>query len=160
MKICKINNQNTKNNQSFKGVNIYRNSEKIISLGIISSNSLADDAVHFFNNGATYLLANTQNAKKLTDMVKDLGENITANKNMEKVRELLSKLFKSDIMPEIEAKQSFELHGKNYNFTYKEIIGETGLADIELVVRNGKPDYIPKGLSTRYRNPDLAIRLD
>lgn len=163
MQVNKVNYQNTKNNQSFKGVNIFRNEYGgMMSLGVWITKAEEDAAVEFINGrNSSYDLGTSLAAEKLTNMLKELGKNITESTNMKKVRKLLNQVVNTDIIQELEKERKIDFYEPPKIYTIKnEIIGQKSLEDIKTVIKKGKPEYHPRGSKSKNSFKVLSLEMD
>lgn len=160
MRINSISNQNTQNKQSFKGVNIFRNDwTNMLSIGIWAKKE-EDGLVQYCGGRNNYPLdlGNSDAAKTLTEMLRNIGSKITETENMKKVRELLNQVVGVDILPEAEKVRDY--HGvEKYTFKNK-MGGDVALADLKTIAQKGMPEYHPQGSKSKGSYEILAIALD
>lgn len=144
MQVSKINNQNPRSTQSFKGVNIFRSDyTNLMSVAVWATKQAEDDAVHFIDGkfGGMHSLGTSESAKNLTNMLRNLGEKMVDPENLTKAKALFSKVVTSDIVPALEkVHNDFEAP-----YSLKSIIAETSLADMKTVIDKGHPKYSPEG---------------
>lgn len=160
MRIDSIKQQYAKNNQSFKGVNIFRDDYiGMMSIGVWITKAEENNAVKFINGRTgSYDLGTSKNAEKATEMLKKLGEKILEPKQIKKIRNLLKNIIQNDIIEELEKPRPF-LNDKTFSVK-DDILGEISLANISTAIKKGKPEYHSKGSTSPESCEVLSLKLD
>lgn len=109
-------------------------------------------------NGERYYPLISRAAKEATNMLRTLGEKITKEENLSKLRELLTKAVGIDIMPGLEKERP--LSG-NRTCKLKGILGgDVAIANYKTVAQKGTPKYHAKGSKSESSYEFLSIELD
>lgn len=141
---------------AFKSIALYRDCYGV-ELIQIWNGALREDG-HVLIYGESYYPLLSDAAKKATEMLRDLGEKITQNENMQKLRKLLTQAVGEDIIKGLEKERPLS-GGKT--FSLKRFLGgDIAIANYKTVAQKGVPKYHAKGSVSSDSCEVLSIELD